>query len=116
LVCCLLVTTAGTTAVGMLESRPGPTTAEFESSLTALFTGILGVADAARVVSNENHIRVEIRNPRIENKATWSHHCLGSPLASMVASVAAETWNKPVTIKQEERHSGKCSIELKVLE
>jgi len=112
----LLVATTGTTAVGMLELRPGSSPAEFESSLTALFTGILGVADGARVVNNENNIRVEIRNPRIENKATWSHHCLGSPLASMVASVAAETWDKPVTIREEEHHSGKCFIELEVME
>jgi len=112
----LLVSTTGTTAVGMLELRPGPTPAEFESSLTALFTGILGVADGARVVNHENNIRVEIRNPRIENKATWSHHCLGSPLASMIASVAAEAWDKPVTIREEEYHNGKCTIELEVME
>lgn len=111
----LLVTTTGTTAVGMLESRPGPTSAELESALTSLFTGILGVADGARVVYRESRIEVEIRNPRIENKTTWSHQCLGGPLASMVASVAAEAWDRPVTIKQEEQHGGKCSIELEVL-
>ena len=111
----LLVTTTGTTAVGMLESRPGPTSAELESSLTSLFTGILGVADGAKVVYHENRIRVEIRNPRIENRTTWSHQCLGGPLASMVASVAAEAWDRPVTIKQEEQHRGKCSIELEAL-
>jgi hypothetical protein len=112
----LLVATTGTTVVSMLESRIGPTPAEFESSLTALFTGILGVADGARVVNHENKIKVEIRNPRIEDKATWSHHCLGGPLASMVASVAAETWDKPVTIVQEEYHNRKCIIELEVME
>lgn len=111
----LLVATTGTTAVGMLESRPGPTSAELESSLTSLFTGILGIADGARVVYHENQIRVEIRNPRIESKATWSHQCLGGPLASIVASVAAEAWARPVTIKQEEQHRGKCFIELEVL-
>jgi len=111
----LLVATPGTTAVGMLESRPGPTSAELESSLTSLFTGILGVADGAKVVYHENQIRVEIRNPRIENKATWSHQCLGGPLASIVASVAAEAWDRAVTIKQEEQNRGKYSIELEVL-
>ena len=111
----LLVTTTGTTAIGMLESRPGPTSAELESALTSLFTGILGVADGTKVVYNENHIGVEIRNPRIENKTTWSHQCLGGPLASMVASVAAEAWNRPVTINQEEHYKRKCSIELEVL-
>jgi len=112
----LLVSTTGTTAVGMLESRPGPTSAELESALTSLFRGILGVADGARVIYRENHIGVEIYNPRIENKTTWFHQCLGGPLASVVASVAAEAWDRPVTINQEEHHKGKCSIELEVLE
>lgn len=111
----LLLSTIGSTAVLLLESRPGPTSAELESALTSLFTGILGVADRTRVVCNENHIKVEIRNPRIENGATWSHQCLGGPLASVVASVVAEARDKPVTIKQEEHRKGKCCIELEVL-
>jgi len=78
----LLLSTVGTTAVGMLESKPGPTPVEFESAL--------------------------------EDKATWCHQCLGGPLASVVASVAAEAWNRPVTIKQEEHHDGKYSVELEV--
>jgi len=111
----LLLSTIGTTAVGMLELRPGPTSAELESALTSLFRGILGVADGTRVIDHENHITVEIYNPRIENKTTWFHQCLGGPLASIVASVAAEAWDRPVTITQEEQHRGKCSIELEVL-
>ena len=111
----LLLSTIGSTAVGLLESRPGPTTAELESALTSLLTGILGVADRTRVASHENHIKVEIHNPRIENKATWYHHCLGGPLASVVASVVAEAWDRPVTIKQEEHLRKKYSIELEVM-
>lgn len=111
----LLLSTTGTTAVGMLESRLGPTSGELETALTSLFMGILGVASGTRVVTTENHITVEIYNPRIENKTTWFHQCLGGPLASIVASVAAEAWNKPVTIKQEEHHRRRCSIELEVL-
>ena len=111
----LLLSTTGTTAVGMLESRPAPTSAELESALTSLFRGILDVADGIRVITHENHISAEIFNPRIENKTTRTHQCLGGPLASIVASVAAEAWNRPVTISQEEHHKGKCSIELEVL-
>jgi len=111
----LLVTTTGTTAIGMLEQRPGSTSAELESALNFLFMATLGVADGTKVTYRENHIRVEIRNPRIENKNTWSHQCLGGPLASMAASVAAEAWDRPVTIKQEEQHQGKYFIELEVL-
>jgi hypothetical protein len=111
----LLLSTPGTTAVGMLGLRPGPTSEELESALTSLFVGILGVASGTRVVTTKNHITVEIHNPRIENKTTWCHQCLGGPLASIVASVAAEAWDRPVTIKQEEHRRGRCSIELEVL-
>ena len=110
----LLLSTIGSTAIGLLETRPGPTSDELESALTYLFTGILGVADRTRVACNENHIKVEISNPRIENGTAWSHQCLGGPFASIVASVAAEARDKPVTIKQEEHLNGKCSIELEV--
>lgn len=112
----LLLTTPGTVATSMLESTPGPTASELETALTSLLTGILGVADGTKVFHNANHIRVEIRNPGIENKADWSHQCLGGPLASIVASVAAEAWNRPVTIRQEEQHKKQCSIDLEVLE
>ena len=111
----LLVTTPGSTAVGMLESIPGPTSSELESALTSLFRGILGVADRTTIIIRENHISVEIHNPRIENKTTWSNQCLGGPLASIVASVTAEAWGKPVTIKQEEQKGGKYFIELEVI-
>ncbi|MFH1169225.1 MAG: hypothetical protein V1691_00885 [Chloroflexota bacterium] len=81
----LLLSTIGTTAVGMLESKPGPASTELESALTALLTGRLAVADKARVTCHENRIMVEINNPRIENRATWSNHCLGGPIASIIA-------------------------------
>ena len=112
----LLLSTIGSTAVGLLKSRPGPTSDDFESALTSLFTGILGVADRIKVAYHENHIKVEIHNPRIETKATWCHHCLGGPLASIVASVATEAWDKPVTITQEEYLKRKYSVELEVTE
>ena len=113
----LLVNTTGTTVVNMLKSRSALTLSEFELALTSLFKGILGVADGAKVTYNENHhIGVEIHNPNIENKTTWSYHCLGGPLASAVASVAAEVWDKPVTIAQEEHKNGNCTIELELLE
>jgi hypothetical protein len=110
----LLISTIGSTATDMLETKPGATPDELESALTSLFTGRLGVADGARVISYNNHIRVEINKPRLENGAYWSHQCLGGPLATMVASIAAEAWNKPMMISQEERINGKYYVELEV--
>ena len=99
----------------MLASKPGPNSADLEVALTSLLVGILGVADGTNVNYHENRIRIEIHHPRIENKATWSEYCLGSPLASIVASVAAEAWSRPIMIQQEEYLKGKCFMELEVI-
>ncbi|MFC2067074.1 hypothetical protein ACFLUO_08550 [Chloroflexota bacterium] len=66
----LLLSTIGSTAASMLESRPGPTSIELESALTLLFTGTLGIADRTIVAYHKNRIKIEIHNPRIENRAT----------------------------------------------
>jgi len=110
----LLISTIGSAATGMLESKPGATPDELEAALTSLLTGRLGVASSTKVICNNNHITVEIFKPRLENGASWSHQCLGGPLATVVASVAAEAWDKPMTISREAQVNGKYSVELEV--
>jgi hypothetical protein len=110
----LLITTVGSSAITLLDTKPGATPMELESALSSLFSGRLGVADRTRVICNNGTIKVEIDKPRLENSASWSHQCLGGPLAAMVASVAAEAWNKPMTISCEEQKNGKYCIELEV--
>lgn len=111
----LLISTIGSNATGMLESKPGANPYELESALTSLFSGRLGIADGTRVVLHDNHIEVEIDKPRLEQSADWSHYCLGGPLATIVASIAAESWDKPITIKQEEQRNGNYYVELEVI-
>jgi hypothetical protein len=111
----LLITTIGSAAIGMLESKPGATSNELESALTSLFTRRLGVADGIKVICHHKQIKVEMNNPRIENSASRSCHCLGGPLATVVASIATEAWDRPITIKQEEQLNGKYYIELEVV-
>jgi hypothetical protein len=110
----LLVSTFGSTAIGMLESKPGARPDELESALTSLLTGRLGVADSTRVNLDNDLIKIEIYKPRLENGSSWSHQCLGSPLATVAASLAAEAWNKPITINRELQIDGKYYVELEV--
>jgi hypothetical protein len=110
----LIVTTIGSAAAGMIETKPRATPEHLESALTSLLTGRLGVADGARVFFSNNHLMVEISRPRLENGSTWSHQCLGGPLATLVASVAAEAWQKSMTISKEEGNNGKYCIELEI--
>jgi hypothetical protein len=111
----LLITTIGSTTAGMLETKPGATADELEAALTSLLTGRLGIADGARVIcQNDHHIQIDINRPRLENGNSWSHQCLGGPMATVVASVAAEAWNKPMTISREEQVHGTYHVELEV--
>ena len=110
----LLISTIGSTAIGMLETKPGASQGELESALTSLFAGRLGIADSARVVCQNSHIKIEIQKPRLENSIAWSHQCLGNPMATVVASVAAEAWDKPVRVNLEEQKNGSYFIELEV--
>ncbi|MFC2007085.1 hypothetical protein ACFLVB_00565 [Chloroflexota bacterium] len=111
----LLLSTIGSTAIGMLERIPGNTSAELESALTSLLIGGLGMAEGVSVIFDENRIKVEISKPRIENEATWSNYCLGTPLTSLIASVTAEAWDKPVIINHEQSDSNISSVELEVI-
>lgn len=111
----LLLSTVGSAAVGMLGAKPSPSATGLEEALTSLLIGTLGVADGVKALASDNHISVTIRRPHLENRATWSHHCLGSPLASIAACVTAEAWDRPVVINQEVRSSKEHSIELEVI-
>lgn len=111
----LVVSTLGSAAISLLDSIPGNTPAEIESALTRLLSGTLGIAGGTRVVSHENHIEIEIRNPRFQDDGDWCQQCLGGPMSSVAATIVAEAWDKPVIIKHEERYPDKCRIELEVL-
>jgi hypothetical protein len=111
----LLISTIGSTAASMLESKPDASPEGLEAALNSLLTGKLGMADGARAIPHEKYVTVEINKPHLEKDVTWSHHCLGGPLASVTASIAAEAWDRPVIINQEEQLSRKYRIELEVV-
>ena len=111
----LLLSTIGSIAAGLLESAPSPDADELESAMNSLLTGILGMADGTSAAVQDGQVTIVIRNPRVENTSTWSNRCLGSPLASIAASITAEAWGKPVTIKQEEPMGNTYSVILEVL-
>ena len=111
----LLISTIGSAAADMLEEKPGKGSDDLENALTNLFSGRLGIADRTRVHYQDNHISIEIYKPRFTTSADWSHQCLGGPLATITASIAAESRDKPVKITREEPRNGKYFVELEVI-
>ena len=112
----ILVTTPGSAILSMLGSKPGPSAEELEGAITSVLVGMLDVADGARVNMVEGKVIIEVPNPRLEYRNIWFYQCLGSPLASIVASLACEALDKPLTIEREAHEKGKCMIELRVLD
>jgi hypothetical protein len=58
---------------------------------------------------------VEVINPRLEAGNMWVYESFGSPIASIVASIAAQVLDKPVSIASEVPSKGKIVVELKVV-
>ena len=110
----LLVTTPGSAVAGIVTTKSDASEGDLEAALTLVLVSTIGLADGAKAAMDEEKIRVEISNPRLEYKKMWVYESLGSPIASIVASVVAEVLDKPVTVDNEQYSRGKCVIDLKL--
>ena len=110
----LLVTTPGSAVAGMVMAKSDSTEGDLEAALTLVLVGTISLADGARVIREGEGIRVEISNPRLEYRKMWVYESLGSPLASIVASVVAEVLDMPVVVDSEQYSRDKCVIELRL--
>jgi hypothetical protein len=111
----LLITTPGTSALEILGQKPSANSGELESTLTALFHGVLDMAQSVTVSVRDETIIVELAKLEYTADKNMASKSLGSPPAAMVAAVAAEAWGKPVMVVSEKRISSKYYIELREL-
>ncbi len=111
----LLVTTIGSNIIHMLESKPGSSSDEIAAALTSILVGTLDVADGVKIHLGNKKVLATISHPRLEYKNTWLEQTLGSPLASVVASLVAEALDRPVIVAGEEFKRGENLIELEIL-
>lgn len=109
----LLITTPGSTIASKSISKPNLAPADLEATLSSVLTGTTDLTDAVKVSTTGEKIIVEVSNPRLKHKSTQAYESLGSPLASIVASIAAEVLDKPVIIDRETHEKHKSIIELK---
>jgi hypothetical protein len=63
----------------------------------------------------DNEVSVEVNGSKLHYEDIWYYRCLGSPIASIVASIVSEALGKPVRIKEESYSRGKSNISLEVL-
>jgi hypothetical protein len=111
----IAITTAGSVNLDLLPNKPGPTASDIESSLNYILTGVLDIADATSVSVSDSIVKIEVTRPKLASEDNWYYRCLGSPIASIAASVSSEALDKPVQIKEESSTKGKSTITLEIL-
>ncbi len=111
----LLITTPGSFSLEMLDAPVGHSLDEAASALTTIVCGSLGLATAVSISDRGDriHIRMEkylrpapLQNGRLEM-------CLGSPLASIAATVLAESLERPIEFESEKREGANLLVVLK---
>ncbi|HSV48843.1 MAG TPA: hypothetical protein VLH35_00880 [Candidatus Acidoferrales bacterium] len=111
----LLLVTPGSAIGGLVEAKVDCSAGDLESSISSVLLGTVNLADGVRATMDGDKIVVEVVNPRLEEGKMWIYDSIGSPIASMVASIAAQVLDKPVSIAGEQQSRGKCIVELKVV-
>lgn len=111
----IAVTTPGSICMDGLEGKPGSTSTELEASLTHILVGMLDIAGSVSVTAGDNRVNIEVSSPKLTYDNIWFYRSLGSPLASIAATVASEAFDKPVMVSRDEQRNKRSVIELEVL-
>ncbi len=86
-----------------------------ESAITHVLSGLLDLASSVTVQSDQLRIVVQVHGPRLQFEDTWYFRCLGSPIASIAATVCCEAMAKPIRIVEESSVKDRATITLEVL-
>jgi hypothetical protein len=111
----LLVTTSGSAVGRLVAAKPDCSAGDLESAISQVISGTVNLADGVRVTMNAERVLVELINPRLEVNKMWIYESLGTPIASLAASVVAQVLDKPVLVERESSSKGQCLIELRVM-
>jgi len=111
----IAVTTNGSLALKLLKNPPGPSTAEIETALNTILVGTMDLATRAGLNSIDTRYIVEVSGVKTAGEQNSYYNSLGSPVASIAATVTSEALNKPVRILAEKTQGNTLKIELEVL-
>lgn len=110
----LLLTIPGYAVSGVVNLNPASASGDLEAALSLVLASATNLADGFTVTMGYETVLVEVSNPRLEYRNMWVYECIGSPMASMVASIAAVVLDKQVSIEREEFERGKQLVELRL--
>jgi hypothetical protein len=110
----LLVSTPGGGALSLLDERIGSTSAELEFALTKLLVGAFDIASTVQVNQENGLVTVQVGGIRLSTSNLWVHKILGTPVASVAASVVAEGRKASVVVESEARTRDVLTVRLAV--
>lgn len=94
----ILVATPGSPALGLIEAPEGDSPGDLEAALSGLLVGRLDLVDAVRIRRGSERIVIQVAHPAIPSHSHPAYTVLGTPIASIVATVAAESLGRPVSV------------------
>ena len=111
----ILVSTPGSVLVRDTDIATGSTASDVEAQLTSVLVGELSLADGVSVSDVGDTLVIEVSRPNLGKERLLLHEVLGSPITSIIASIAAEVLGSPVELLGEEWRRDKLLVRLKVL-
>jgi hypothetical protein len=112
----LLITTPGSLVLTTTAIEEDGTAGGLESALNSIMVGNLDLAEGVKVPGGQTIWEIEVVNPSLNLPVHSSEYLLGSPIASIVAAVAAEVLSVPITIVEEKVLRGRLAIKLRLHE
>ena len=112
----LLVSTPGSVSVDLLASEEVGGVEGMEYSLKSVLVGVLDVVSGVSVQQrNDMEFDVRLSGLRLNHGNTLVYQWLGTPVASIVASIVSESIDRPVSIIEESQNKRHVSIRIGVL-
>jgi hypothetical protein len=110
----VLLKTPGSRVLHFLDSNPEPTPTDLEQGLKAILVGALDIAGGVTVNSDGQQLWVIVDHPRLQHRNLALYRAIGSPLASIIASVVAEAFDAAVVIREDIKRDGAAIVKLEV--
>jgi hypothetical protein len=110
----LLVSTPGSSAFSFLDEPVGSASSELETALTKLLVGVFDIARTVQVSQENGIVQVRVVGIRLNSGDQWAHRILGTPVASVAATVVAEGLKAPVVVESEARTGDTLNVRLEV--
>jgi uncharacterized membrane protein len=112
---CLVVITPGTVSLEGIALMPGSGPDGIEVALSHILVGTMDLADSVSVHVAGDQVVVEVTNPKLKYSNVWFYRCLGSPLASIAATVTSQALDRPVRVASQQETGKRARIEIEVL-